>query len=50
MDMNPEQELVLTGSGEGEMKAWRLDHEAMSAGLQENESGEASSGGPAEKK
>lgn len=35
-----EQKLVFTGSGEGEMKAWKLDHEVMAAGLQENERGE----------
>ncbi len=40
MDLNPEQELVFTGSGEGEMKAWRIDHEALAQGLRETESGE----------
>ncbi|KAI0720213.1 WD40 repeat-like protein [Cerioporus squamosus] len=40
MDLNPEQELVFTGSGEGEMKAWKIDHEALARGLQETESGE----------
>ncbi|THH33593.1 hypothetical protein EUX98_g555 [Antrodiella citrinella] len=40
LDIDPQQELVFTGSGEGDMKAWRLDHEAMSAGLKESESGE----------
>ncbi|KAI0082587.1 WD40 repeat-like protein [Panus rudis PR-1116 ss-1] len=38
--VNQGQTLVFTGSGEGEMKAWRLDHEAMAAGLQETETGE----------
>ncbi len=42
LDVNPEQKLVFTGSGEGEMKAWRLDHEAMASGLQESETGEVS--------
>ena len=38
--VDAEQKLIFTGSGEGEMKAWRLDHEAMSTGLQENDNGE----------
>ncbi|KIP12680.1 hypothetical protein PHLGIDRAFT_97278 [Phlebiopsis gigantea 11061_1 CR5-6] len=38
--VDAEQKTVFSGSTEGEMKAWRLDHEAMSAGLQENEKGE----------
>ncbi|RDX55728.1 WD40 repeat-like protein [Lentinus brumalis] len=40
MDLDPEQELIFTGSGEGEMKAWKIDHEALGRGLQETESGE----------
>ncbi|KAG5644079.1 hypothetical protein DXG03_009169 [Asterophora parasitica] len=40
MDINAEQDLVFTGSGEGEMKAWRIDHEALSNGLRETEAGE----------
>ena len=40
LDLNPEQELVFTGSGEGEMKAWKIDHEALAGGLRETESGE----------
>lgn len=38
--VDAEQRLVFSGSAEGEMKAWRLDHEAMSNGLQETENGE----------
>ncbi|GJE84422.1 WD-repeat-containing protein [Phanerochaete sordida] len=38
--VDAEQKLVFSGSAEGEMKAWQLDHDAMSAGLQENENGE----------
>jgi WD40 repeat protein len=38
--VDAEQKLVFTGSGEGEMKAWGVDHQAMIAGLHENESGE----------
>ena len=40
MDLNPEQDLVFTGGSEGEMKAWRIDHESLAKGLQETESGE----------
>ena len=40
LDLNPEQELIFTGSGEGEMKAWKIDHEALAGGLRETESGE----------
>ena len=40
MDVDPDQDLVFTGSGEGEMKAWRIDHEALEAGLKETETGE----------
>lgn len=40
LDVDSNQELIFTGSGEGDMKAWKLDHEAMKSGLQETESGE----------
>ncbi|KAJ6599165.1 WD-repeat-containing protein [Mycena vulgaris] len=40
MDVDPEQNLVFTGSGEGELKAWKLDHEAFAEGLKETETGE----------
>ena len=40
MAVDPEQSLLFTGSAEGEMKAWRMDPEAMAEGLQENDSGE----------
>ena len=39
MALDPEQNLVFTGSGEGDLKAWRVDKEALAAGLKENESG-----------
>ncbi|KAG6902304.1 hypothetical protein C0995_001914 [Termitomyces sp. Mi166 len=42
VDVNPEQNLVFTGSSEGELKAWRIDHDALASGLQETESGEVS--------
>ncbi|KAJ7699976.1 WD-repeat-containing protein [Mycena rosella] len=40
MNVDPEQNLVFTGSGEGELKAWKLDHEAFAEGLKETETGE----------
>lgn len=40
LDIDSEEKTVFTGSGEGEMKAWRLDHDAMAEGLHESESGE----------
>lgn len=39
LDINPEQELLFTGGGEGELKVWKLDHEALVNGLKEDESG-----------
>lgn len=42
MDVDQEQSLVFTGSGEGEIKAWSIDHEALAEGLKETESGEVS--------
>ncbi|KAF5322187.1 hypothetical protein D9619_000449 [Psilocybe cf. subviscida] len=38
--INHEQDLVFTGSGEGELKAWKIDREAMAEGLKETASGE----------
>ncbi|KAJ7744543.1 WD-repeat-containing protein [Mycena maculata] len=40
MDVDSKQSLVFTGSGEGELKAWKLDHEAFAEGLKETETGE----------
>lgn len=40
LDIDPEKTLIFTGSSEGEMKVWRIDSEALSEGLKENESGE----------
>jgi U3 small nucleolar RNA-associated protein 12 len=42
MDVDQEQSLVFTGSGEGEMKAWRIDHQALAEGLKETDTGEVS--------
>ncbi|KAF5369996.1 hypothetical protein D9758_001147 [Tetrapyrgos nigripes] len=40
MDMDLERNLIFTGSGDGEVKAWRIDTEALSNGLNETETGE----------
>ena len=40
MALDPEQNLVFTGSGEGEVKAWRIDHDAIAEGLKETDTGE----------
>ncbi|KII95241.1 hypothetical protein PLICRDRAFT_34085 [Plicaturopsis crispa FD-325 SS-3] len=40
MDVDREQSLIFTGSGEGEIKAWRIDLEALQGGLRETETGE----------
>lgn len=42
MGVDQEQKIIFTGSGEGELKAWLIDSEALTAGLKETESGEAS--------
>ncbi|KAG5636854.1 hypothetical protein H0H81_006606 [Sphagnurus paluster] len=40
MDISSNQDLIFTGSGEGELKAWRIDHEALFKGLRETDTGE----------
>ncbi|TFK43635.1 WD-repeat-containing protein [Crucibulum laeve] len=40
LDINHKQDLIFTGSGEGELKAWRIDRQALAEGLKETESGE----------
>ncbi|KDQ64873.1 hypothetical protein JAAARDRAFT_202138 [Jaapia argillacea MUCL 33604] len=40
LDINREKNLIFTGSGEGEMKAWKIDHEALAHGLRETHTGE----------
>ena len=42
LDINPAKDLLFTGGGEGELKAWRIDHEALAAGLKEAEGGQVS--------
>ncbi|KAH9943346.1 WD-repeat-containing protein [Epithele typhae] len=39
LDLDPEQNLAFTGSGDGEMKVWKVDHEALAQGLRETENG-----------
>ena len=34
------RDIIFTGSGDGELKAWRIDYDALAAGVQELESGE----------
>lgn len=45
LDVNSEQDLIFTGGGEGELKAWRIDQQALAEGLKESETGEVSSSG-----
>lgn len=40
MDIHYGHDLIFTGSGEGELKAWKIDQEALSHGLRETETGE----------
>ena len=40
LDLDLERDLILTGAAEGELKAWKIDREAISAGLKETEFGE----------
>ncbi len=42
MDVDPAQELLFTGSGEGEVKAWKINHETLLEGMKETENGEVS--------
>lgn len=38
--VNQEQDLIFTGSGEGEVKAWRIDRKSLAEGLKETQVGE----------
>lgn len=44
LELNPTQELIFTGSGEGELKVWKVEHAALAEGLRETESGEVGVG------
>ncbi|KAI0036042.1 WD-repeat-containing protein [Vararia minispora EC-137] len=35
LDVSPEQDLVFTGSNEGDLKVWNIDHEVLAGGLKE---------------
>lgn len=41
LDVDPSEENLLSGSGEGEVKAWKIDQEALRGGLQESATEEA---------
>ncbi|KAF9263506.1 WD40 repeat-like protein [Marasmius fiardii PR-910] len=40
MDVDIDQNLIFTGSGDGEVKAWKIDREVISDGLKETDTGE----------
>jgi U3 small nucleolar RNA-associated protein 12 len=40
MDINPQQNLIFTGSSEGDLKTWKIDYDAIAEGLKTTESGE----------
>ena len=42
LDLNPDNTAIFTGSGEGEVKAWKIDFEALESGMRETERGEVS--------
>ncbi|CCM04814.1 uncharacterized protein FIBRA_07007 [Fibroporia radiculosa] len=42
LDVDNRNELVFTGSGEGELKAWKIDHDILAQGLQEDDLGQVS--------
>lgn len=40
MATDPAGDLIFSGSGDGELKAWKIDRAALAAGLRETETGE----------
>jgi U3 small nucleolar RNA-associated protein 12 len=40
LDLDAEQQLLFTGSSEGELKAWKVDKDALAEGIKETSSGE----------
>jgi len=40
LDINLDKDTLFTGSGEGELKAWKIDREAITKGLNQAETGE----------
>lgn len=43
LGLNLEQDLLLTGSNEGELKAWKIESDALMDGIKESENGEVRS-------
>ena len=39
LDLNPDGNIIFTGSGEGEVKAWKVDVGALESGMRETERG-----------
>ncbi|KLO08525.1 WD-repeat-containing protein [Schizopora paradoxa] len=42
LDLNPSQDLIFTGSSDGDLKVWKLDHASLREGLKEDAIGELS--------
>ena len=42
LDLNLDGNIIFTGSGEGEVKAWKVNFEALESGMRETERGEVS--------
>ncbi|KZO97954.1 WD-repeat-containing protein [Calocera viscosa TUFC12733] len=42
MDINPAEDTIITGSGDGELKAWKIDRAALGEGLREQDGGKIS--------
>lgn len=40
LDLNPSQDLIFTGSSEGDLKVWKLDHASLREGIKEESTGE----------
>lgn len=40
LDYHEQRNLIFTGSNEGELKAWKLDRQALADGLKETVTGE----------
>ncbi|KAF8268249.1 WD-repeat-containing protein [Lactarius quietus] len=40
LNLNPEQDLLLSGSNEGELKAWKIEPGVLADGIKESENGE----------
>ncbi|KAG8825261.1 hypothetical protein FRC17_008781 [Serendipita sp. 399] len=40
LDIDPTGDILLTGGGEGEVKAWKIDHDALCSGVEETAPGQ----------